>query len=660
MNGKIVQILFFLFISTNILTSDLFALDKEDCLGCHGSKDILHLSPEERLEMVVPTPGKKAVRKGGISLYVEASRFETSVHGELDCLDCHTEISEIPHPQRMGAVDCSSCHQEIVDQYRESKHARVSKRLCYECHNPHYTQSFRELSLKKRIAICLKCHKDVKHNWLPQQEYHFKYLECTVCHAPKAKKALEFFISVDRGGVGNRVLTYKELSQILKTSKIEENIDTNRDRIIQIEEVKTLFSKIEKSKIGKPRLKEQILILTPYHNFTDEVEHIKDCTMCHTSKAPFYQEIFLKIPEKEKWTTVRVDKSIIAKIPPIPTKDYYWDTVHGRNGIECIECHADLKVLRTGEGFSVKTLGPPVCEKCHEEIMAEYKNSLHYRVSKKICFGCHDPHSSIPFSQLSAEERQKICTKCHKNIERKHDWLPQRRIHFKFLECTMCHSPKAKKGIVFYLRAIDKKGKEWRLTYEDIIDFLVGKDKNKLSNQDLISFIDKNDDGFLEDREIIFFIKLLNSFRDKKEERNWEKIDLGVNVLVLKPSHNYTDKGTKAKQCSICHSPRAEFYSKLVLEVPEPGGTISTIDVDKSILVAIHPIPITSDFYLLGEKRVSKRDIEEFIYVIRKIGYKWLDIFGIFLIFSVILFFGLHTIIRIVTIKIRKRRKEEK
>ncbi|WP_456433932.1 cytochrome c3 family protein [Thermosulfuriphilus sp.] len=188
MREKIILFIFFLFISTNILINDLFALNRDDCLGCHGNEDILDMSPEERLEMVVPTPTRKPVKKGCISLYVDESRFSASVHGDLDCLDCHTEIAKIPHPQRMGVVDCSACHEDAVSQYQNSKHAKVSKCLCYECHNPHYARSFHQLSIGERISICLQCHDGVSHDWLPQQEYHFKYLECTVCHTPKSEK----------------------------------------------------------------------------------------------------------------------------------------------------------------------------------------------------------------------------------------------------------------------------------------------------------------------------------------------------------------------------------------------------------------------------------------------------------------------------------------
>ena len=37
-------------------TGVAFSFENETCLECHGSRDILEMSEEERLEMVIPTP----------------------------------------------------------------------------------------------------------------------------------------------------------------------------------------------------------------------------------------------------------------------------------------------------------------------------------------------------------------------------------------------------------------------------------------------------------------------------------------------------------------------------------------------------------------------------------------------------------------------------
>ncbi len=632
----------------------LSAIGNDECLECHGTRDILQMSEEERLDMVVPTPTKKEVRKGKISLFVDYDRFRSSVHRNLRCVDCHTEIKEIPHPQRMGLPNCAKCHKGVMEQYTNSKHAKVSKRLCFECHNPHTTVSFKTLSREDRIKICLQCHKKDGHRWLPQRASHFHYLECTTCHAPLAKKALFLYFSTTTKDGKRAPLTYRELKKFATEymGDVLKAIDFDQNGVVELHEIKRFLAKLKEGGIKSPSLEEEILITKPYHNYTNDVQHIKDCTMCHTSKAPFYSKILLKVPEKKgRWQTIQVKRSVIAKMPPIPTKDYYYSTVHGRNGVECVDCHADMTVLRKREGFKVKELGIPVCEQCHEDIMKEYKQSLHYKVSKKVCFSCHDPHSSIPFKQLDAKQRKAICEKCHKHAEARHDWLPQKKIHFRYLECTMCHSPRAQKGIVFYIRAFYKKGKEKRLSYKNISE-LLGKEK-----PNLVKLLDKDRNGLVEDREILSFLKLLNA---SKKKYGWKKIDLGVNVLVLKPSHNFTDRGTKAKDCAICHSRHAKFYSRLILELPELGGSIRTLPLEKDVLVAIHPIPVTSDFYLLGESRISKQDISDFLYVVRKIGYKWLDIIGLLFLVGGIAFVGIHGILRIITIPLRKGRRQKK
>ncbi len=657
---------FVLFLLTSFLLFSLTgvspAIENEECLECHGMRDILEMSEEERLEMVIPTPGKKKVRKGKLTLFVDYERFRSSSHSELNCIDCHANISDLPHPQRMDMVDCAACHDEIMEEYKKSKHARVSKRLCYECHNPHTTISFRRLAQKERIEICLQCHKKEEgHTWLPQRELHFHYLECAVCHAPEAEKGLFFHLSTQGEEDRERVLlSYQQLKDFAGEYKgnVTKAIDPNENGLVEVQEITGFIAKLKEGGIRSPRLEEEVLVLKPYHNYTDEVEHLKDCTMCHTSGAPFYDHVMLRIPdEKGGWRTIKMDKAIMAKLPPILSKDYYFTTSHGKSGIECIDCHADLTILRDKEGSRVKKLGTPICEQCHEEIMAEYRDSLHAKVSKELCFGCHDPHSSVPFRELSVDQRKAICMKCH-DPERSHDWLPQRGIHFRYLECTMCHAPQAEKGIVFFLQGVDKQGRKNRLDYREVAELL------GMENPDLVSLVDSDGSGFLDDREVLSFLQLI-----RKKSR--QTVEFGVNVLVLRSSHNYTDKGTKAKDCSLCHSSGAEFYSKVIMEIPEREGGVRTIPMDKSILVGISPIPVTSDFYLLGEGKISKRDIMElkdaiykrltpdFIYVVRKIGYKWLDVIGLLFIVGGLAFVGLHGLIRVLTIGMRRRRRQD-
>jgi predicted CXXCH cytochrome family protein len=629
-------------------TSMAFSVQNEACLKCHGTRAILQKSREERLRMVIPTPGKQEVQKGEFTLYVDYEQFRSTVHQELQCVDCHNDIGSLPHAQRLGLVNCAQCHQEIVGQYEKSKHARVSHRLCFECHNPHATTSFKKLTQKERIGICLQCHKKDGHRWLPQQKLHFQYLECTVCHSPEAVKGLVYhLVSMEKDGKRSD-LSYLQLDSFARGygGDLLKAIDSNGNGVIEAQEIDGFIARLKAQGIQSPRLDENVLVSQPYHNFTDEVKQIKDCTMCHVSGAPFYSQVMLRLPEKSGgWRFAKMDKAVVGKMPPIPSKGNYFATVHGKNGVECIDCHADLTILRAGEGFTVKELKTPVCAQCHPKETKEYNGSLHANVSEKICFSCHDPHSSVPFMQLNVAQRQAICTKCH-NPEQGHGWLPQKALHFKYLECTMCHAPQAEKGIIFYLQKVDKEGTAERLDYNGVAK-LWGA-----ARPDVGKLLDSDNNGFLEDREVLSFLTALN------KKNPGENIELGVRAVVLKPSHDYTGIGTKVKDCSLCHSAQAKFYSKLIMEIPEQEGGIRTLPIDKSILAGIHPIPITSDFYLLGESKISKRDISDILFIVRKIGYKWLDVIGILFILGGLGFVTLHSTLRIITRGLRKRRRK--
>ena len=127
-------------------------LTSEMCLGCHG------------LEGFAPpaTPGEKQFPM------VLKDRFLGSVHGKLQCVECHTNVTKIPHDKVEVKVSCVTCHEnkleeakednnktdqaikltrvmEMIGRYMKSIHAQPSKAdqshtnaTCYNCHDAHY------------------------------------------------------------------------------------------------------------------------------------------------------------------------------------------------------------------------------------------------------------------------------------------------------------------------------------------------------------------------------------------------------------------------------------------------------------------------------------------------------------------------------------------
>ncbi len=69
-------------------------IPSETCLGCHGIDGFA-------------VPGANGQMR---SLYVDGSKFLNSVHGKRACVDCHQQITEVPHPKleriKVGCITC--------------------------------------------------------------------------------------------------------------------------------------------------------------------------------------------------------------------------------------------------------------------------------------------------------------------------------------------------------------------------------------------------------------------------------------------------------------------------------------------------------------------------------------------------------------------------
>jgi len=127
-------------------------LENETCLGCHGNEGF-------------SVPGADGKPR---DLHVFADKFGKSVHGKRLCVECHKNITAIPHePGTQVRVSCVECHEsqwksaqlegrekeaarmgyvvQQIDRYMKSIHARPSREdqsrtnaTCYNCHDAHY------------------------------------------------------------------------------------------------------------------------------------------------------------------------------------------------------------------------------------------------------------------------------------------------------------------------------------------------------------------------------------------------------------------------------------------------------------------------------------------------------------------------------------------
>jgi predicted CXXCH cytochrome family protein len=104
------------------------AAANEDCLACHGDKDL-----------------KTAAGK---SLFVDVERFAGSIHGqaEIACTECHADLKNVedfPHAEKLRPVVCAVCHEKEDAQVKTSIHMQPHRAenpiivTCADCHGTH-------------------------------------------------------------------------------------------------------------------------------------------------------------------------------------------------------------------------------------------------------------------------------------------------------------------------------------------------------------------------------------------------------------------------------------------------------------------------------------------------------------------------------------------
>jgi cytochrome b subunit of formate dehydrogenase len=153
--------------------SSLRAMENSECFDCHGDREILSWSAEDRASNVTPGGPERAYRLAspfpGISLHVDAALYEASVHADLSCTDCHADIKDLPHTARLKEVNCSGCHSEEAAVYAKSRHVVGYKRMagieaprCVDCHGAHAipksTLSSSPVYFRNISTTCTRCH----------------------------------------------------------------------------------------------------------------------------------------------------------------------------------------------------------------------------------------------------------------------------------------------------------------------------------------------------------------------------------------------------------------------------------------------------------------------------------------------------------------------
>lgn len=189
--------------------------EMRQCGICHGRREFKKVQPDGSIR----------------PLFIDEAALARSVHGKWQCLDCHADITTIPHPDNLAPVNCRRCHfggnpvgapeKVNYEGYAKSVHGRlraagdVKAPLCQDCHGTHLVlkpSNPASLVAKAHVpATCGRCHV----------EEHAQYVRSVHGVALLVKGNIEAPACTDCHGE-HSILAPKESSSEVSPSRIPE------------------------------------------------------------------------------------------------------------------------------------------------------------------------------------------------------------------------------------------------------------------------------------------------------------------------------------------------------------------------------------------------------------------------------------------------------
>ncbi len=191
-----------------------YAQEDVRCLSCHGKPGFRKTLPSGQV----------------LELFVDPNLLRLSVHKDKHCVDCHADVSEVPHPTTPQPVNCRRCHYNgntsgapQLAKYLEFERSVHGKALaagnpkaptCQDCHGGHFIlpgSDLRSRVFRTNIPqVCGTCHLKIFAEY--EASIHGKALAkgnpdapvCTSCHGEhNIEKPEEKTSTVNPGHVAN-------------------------------------------------------------------------------------------------------------------------------------------------------------------------------------------------------------------------------------------------------------------------------------------------------------------------------------------------------------------------------------------------------------------------------------------------------------------------
>lgn len=348
-------------------------------------------------------------------------------HKVVSCNDCHKDVINEDHAEK-GAknVNCGSCHTTFEKQSADDIHHSLKKIAankipnCKTCHGTH--QIIKPKTVKnKSKEFCGKCHK-TNVLTVPFHAQNIDDNSCLKCHQ-KLDYKKQVGSSVHTGlscsnchsSVANNVEGHsKDTSIVLKADCYLCHGAIAIEHKESIHGISLTGGSDEAAQCWKCHGSHNIKKVSSDSSMVSSVNLVKTCGDCH-DKPDFSK----KHPFSAIAPGAMFSKSVHGKLTAAGSK----------NSPTCVTCHGVHNIKnRIQEGSMISSVNlPNTCEKCHQKVVEDFKQSIHWLAVKKgireapTCNDCHNEHNIQAIN--SADKRKQIrilqnktCLECHKNL----------------------------------------------------------------------------------------------------------------------------------------------------------------------------------------------------------------------------------------------------
>jgi predicted CXXCH cytochrome family protein len=326
------------------------------CMKCHRDENI-----------------HKMLDGDTVSLFVNSYEIPNSVHKNIQCTKCHTEVDD--HLARPCAtnkpVDCSSCHAEVFDQYFASGHGQAYYQgkedapYCTDCHGTHGTKSrYDDTSPVYRMSIpqlCGECHRE-----------DGKASSVEGLH--ELNPLADYSSSVHGMGLNEKGLTVSAVCTDCHTTHMELKMDDERSSVNPSNVAATC---------GSCHKGIYETYMQSDHAYTEEIEgkEFPTCVKCHSA------HVISSVNQDKFMNEVTTQCGSCHK----ETAETYMKTYHGKayqlgyfESARCSDCHGSHNILKASNPAS--TIAPDnlvaTCAACHVGANKRFSGYLSHATHK--------------------------------------------------------------------------------------------------------------------------------------------------------------------------------------------------------------------------------------------------------------------------------------